>query len=151
MILHSIPYSRFELTARGIIIHRNKVLLFRVKKSPWYYFPGGHIEFMESTDQTLAREIKEELGVGIRSSRYIGTIENFFFEHRYWHHVLENAFFVTLASTSGRALEQHEECEWVPLDRFKSMDVRPRALRDQIVKWTHTKRSFWAIERTKRR
>lgn len=40
--------------------------------------PGGGIEFGERGDETVAREIREELGVEIAEARYLGTLENIF-------------------------------------------------------------------------
>ncbi|MGE8206774.1 NUDIX hydrolase [Heyndrickxia sp. NPDC080065] len=45
----------------------------------YYYRPiGGTIEFGEKSDETLAREFKEELGVEIVINRYISCLENIF-------------------------------------------------------------------------
>lgn len=57
------------LVARGHDPHRNGAYLRPL---------GGGIEFGESGAQTLARELKEELGAEIAEVRLIGTLENRF-------------------------------------------------------------------------
>lgn len=45
----------------------------------YYYSPiGGTIEFGEKSDETLAREFKEKLGVEIVVNHYISCLENIF-------------------------------------------------------------------------
>ena len=44
-----------------------------------FYRPlGGGIEFGESSADTLARELQEELGAAVTDLRYLGTLENVF-------------------------------------------------------------------------
>jgi len=52
-----------------------QVLSTKSKGKDKYYFPGGKREVGESDEQTLIREIREELSVGIvpSSYKYIGT------------------------------------------------------------------------------
>lgn len=148
MIRSAITYSRFELTARAIIIRNGRILLFRMKGAHWYYYPGGHIEFRERAEDTLRREIREELGVSVRTASYIGTLENFFFENRYWHHALELVFIVSVSGNPQHAREDHEECAWVPLARYRTLDVRPRALTTAVLRWRTRRMPFWKTEQT---
>ena len=39
---------------------------------------GGGIEFGETGDQAVAREIREEIGAEVSDVRYVGTLENIF-------------------------------------------------------------------------
>ncbi len=60
-----------------IKIKNGQVLSTKSKGKNKYYFPGGKREIGESDEQTLIREIKEELSVEIvpKSYKYIGTFE----------------------------------------------------------------------------
>jgi 8-oxo-dGTP pyrophosphatase MutT (NUDIX family) len=44
-----------------------------------FYRPlGGRIEFGEYSHQTVAREVREEIGAEVKNLRYLGTLENVF-------------------------------------------------------------------------
>jgi A/G-specific adenine glycosylase len=45
-------------------------------------FPGGKIKKGESKKQTLARELKEELGLPLRSARYLFNVKHFYTQFR---------------------------------------------------------------------
>jgi 8-oxo-dGTP pyrophosphatase MutT (NUDIX family) len=68
--------------ALAILRRRDELLVFAVpdhfKKVTGFRPPGGTIEFGETGAETVAREIKEELGVDVVDARYVGTLENIF-------------------------------------------------------------------------
>lgn len=49
-----------------------------VKKESFYRPLGGRIEFGEKSQETIVREIREELGAEVTGLRYLGTVENIF-------------------------------------------------------------------------
>lgn len=51
-----------------ILKDRSVLLLYRAKQNDWT-FPKGHVEFGETDNQTMIREIKEETGLDTRVIR----------------------------------------------------------------------------------
>ena len=61
-------------SARGIVIHNNKVLLiYREKNGQVYYsIPGGKTEENETLEQTVLREVLEETCIEVTVDKLIG-------------------------------------------------------------------------------
>ncbi|MBD3155291.1 MAG: NUDIX domain-containing protein [Candidatus Aenigmarchaeota archaeon] len=57
----------------GIIINNKKMLVVRKRGTDVFIFPGGKVEGTESSEQTLMRELMEELGIEVFNFRYLGT------------------------------------------------------------------------------
>src|SRR5574344_423500 len=78
-------------STRAIIIEDNKVLLFFRRKlvdgviNEYYSLPGGGIEYNETKEECLIRELNEEFSVDIFIIKYLGkkedenTIQEYFF------------------------------------------------------------------------
>lgn len=69
---------RFHITVKGIVVFENKVLLMkRVKPSTdglgYWELPGGGLEYGESPNQALIRELKEETGLDIEIIKPVYT------------------------------------------------------------------------------
>ena len=63
-----------------MIIKDNKLLLHKNDNRDNYCLPGGGIKFLESSEEAIKREIKEETGLDIKVEEFVSTIENLF-EH----------------------------------------------------------------------
>ena len=66
-------HAKVCLTAAGILIHDNKVLLIKHKKVGFWLNPGGHCEPGEMPHQTAEREFWEEAGIKVRA-RSLGKV-----------------------------------------------------------------------------
>jgi 8-oxo-dGTP pyrophosphatase MutT (NUDIX family) len=85
-----------HIRALAICIFRNdkKILVAegvdRVKKQTFYRPLGGGIEFGERSEETIRREIKEELNEEVTDLLYLGALENIFvFEGNRSHEIVQ--------------------------------------------------------------
>jgi len=68
----------FSYRIAGILIYNNKVLLQKPLNDNGFSIPGGHVSFGETSEQTLIREFREEIGADIAVDKLILIGENFF-------------------------------------------------------------------------
>ena len=64
------------LIAAGIVLNeqKNKILLIKRADLMWgdvWSIPGGHIEYGETVDEALKRELKEELNLEISDTKFL--------------------------------------------------------------------------------
>lgn len=61
---------------------QDRILVFEgydpLKQQTFYRPLGGGIEFGETSEQAVRREIREEIGTEIEDLRFLGTVENLF-------------------------------------------------------------------------
>ena len=74
--------QKIRVIAVSVFQNAGRILVFKghdpVKGETFYRPLGGAIEFGETSQQALVREIREELGEEIRNPRYLGMLENIF-------------------------------------------------------------------------
>lgn len=85
------PYIR--VTALGLARKQDKILVTdgidAVEDTHFYRFPGGGVEFWETSKEALKREFMEELNSEIVSAKYLCKIENIFeFEGEKKHEII---------------------------------------------------------------
>ena len=78
--------SRFQMRVAGLGFRDGHVLVHRAEHETFWTFPGGRTEIGETSEETLRREMVEELGVDVTVGRLLWSVENFFhYEQRDWH------------------------------------------------------------------
>ena len=68
----------FNYRIAGVAIHESHVLLHRAQVDNFWTFPGGRAELGEPAEETLKREMREELSTEIEVVRLLWLVENFF-------------------------------------------------------------------------
>jgi ADP-ribose pyrophosphatase YjhB (NUDIX family) len=133
--------ENFEVCVRGVIMDWGKILVARNKAKKYYFFPGGHVEFGEKLTETLSRELKEELGIKPKSSKFIGIVDNVF-EDEGIHHEIDFVFEVKTGKIWAESREDHIDFEFFDLRQFSKAKVYPLALRKALLKWMKDKKIF---------
>src|SRR4051794_23288156 len=70
--------NRFNYRVVGVAFRHDKVLLHQAAGDDFWALPGGRAEFGESAEQTLKREMIEELDAEVEIVRLLWFVENFF-------------------------------------------------------------------------
>lgn len=64
------------LTVDGIFLEHGKILLVKQNKYPFFgswVMPGGHVEYGETVEKAIKREMKEEVGVSVKIKKLFGV------------------------------------------------------------------------------
>jgi 8-oxo-dGTP pyrophosphatase MutT (NUDIX family) len=78
--------SRFQMRVAGLGFQNGYVLVHRAVHENFWTFPGGRAEIGETSEETLRREMMEEIGVDVTIGRLLWSVENFFhYEEMDWH------------------------------------------------------------------
>jgi 8-oxo-dGTP pyrophosphatase MutT (NUDIX family) len=137
-ILFKTPEYIFSYRVAGICVQNGKLLLQKPTNDTGFAFPGGHIAFGETNEETLKREFREEIGVDITVGKLKWMAEIFFSWGDkpcqqiclyYMVNILPDAIIPSESSFIGD--EQIEgrnfklEFHWIPLDKIKDIEIYP--------------------------
>lgn len=130
---------KLNVRAAGVIIHNGKVLLHRNTNSDHYALIGGRVEIGESSESTVKREIKEELGKDIEITGYISTIENFFEMKGSKYHEIMFVHKIEFVNEEDKKIEytmkniegkDYLQYEWIDLRSIDEYPVLPIVIKD---------------------
>ena len=102
----------------AVIVRGGRVLLTRRARPPYrgtWDAPGGFLEAGETPEQGLRRELREEIGVGVRRARLVGFATDHYGPGGF--SVLAAAYRVTPTSMAMRAADDVAEVRWFALAR----------------------------------
>ena len=116
----------------------------KTKQEIFYRPLGGTIEFGEYGRETVARELREEIGAAVTNVRYLGTLENIFvYEGRPGHEIVPvfQGEFVDRSFYEKQRVEGFEttgkiKAVWKPLEYFlkKEASLYPIGLLDLLIR-----------------
>jgi 8-oxo-dGTP diphosphatase len=105
------PKNRPLIGVAVIVVRDGRVLLGKRKNSHGagcWQFPGGHLEYGESVQSCARRELFEETGLALTTSR-LGPFTNDVFEVEQKHYV--TLFVIAEQTTGDVALKEPHKCE----------------------------------------
>jgi 8-oxo-dGTP pyrophosphatase MutT (NUDIX family) len=137
-LLFKMEEGVFSYRVAGICLRNGRVLLQTTTgEDRSFAFPGGHVSFGETNEQTLIREFREETGLDIRVGELKWVAEIFFPWGEKTCHQICLYYLVEVRDESVTAegkfigREQLEdrnfdlEFHWVPIEQVKKLEVYP--------------------------
>jgi 8-oxo-dGTP pyrophosphatase MutT (NUDIX family) len=97
--------NRFNYRVVGIAVRDNSVLLQQAEGDDFWVFPGGRAEFGEPAEQTLKREMREEISTEVEVVRLLWFVENFFSYAGKTYHEIALYFLMQLPTTCKYLVE----------------------------------------------
>ena len=109
----------------AILQNKDRVLIARKRKGKplegYYEFPGGKIEEGETPEESLIRELIEEMNIKIEIKKYIGESI-----YDYGDGKLIKLYGYTAKIISGEIiLTDHDKYMWVTLDEINNYKIAP--------------------------
>ncbi len=121
-----------QVICSAFIEKDSKFLIFFCPRFKVWRVPGGRTEFDETLEQTLLREMEEEIGIKIQNPKFLGYGQ----DHQY--HVraqretsrLLMFFHVKINQEPKVDPDEAEEFKWVTLEELKEIKEKEGGLTD---------------------
>lgn len=135
------PEGRFNYRVGAVILRNSAVLLMHNEKEAYYYTVGGRVQYGETSQQALIREIREELGIEMQIVRPLCFHETFYDEPCTGEFFHEIAVYYLMEDTpdldcihceSVTELGASETLHWLPLNRLDEVEVVPKGVVESL-------------------
>lgn len=141
----TIDLSGYCLNIRAAVIieHQNCILFHHNLNSDHYALLGGRVKIGEASEETVKREILEELGKEICITGYIATIENLFeMKGKQYHEIMfvYQADFVNqedkqeIKTMNNQEGEKYLQYEWIKKEDLHKIPLKPEKMKDILSK-----------------
>lgn len=116
----------FRILTKGLIIKGNKILLLKRSEDSSFGanlwdIPGGKLEFKETPEDTLIREIKEETDIIININRIINTSTGI--DNQEKKQYISIIYLCDYVSGEVKLDADHTEFQWVDLNEIDEYDL----------------------------
>ena len=135
--------EEFHCRTCGIIKQNEMFLIMRVNKTDYYHIPGGHVELGETSKNAVIREIKEEIGCGVKEANLFAIQENFWIRKGKKCHGIEFYYIIEpdvhLDQINHEKIENDKgeekllEFKWVTVDELENIDLRPANIKELLL------------------
>jgi ADP-ribose pyrophosphatase YjhB (NUDIX family) len=129
----------FNYRVVGVASHHGCILVHRAETENFWSLPGGRGELLEPAEETLKREMREELNAQVGVGRLLWVVENFFEYANFPYHEIALYFEMTLTEespllTRAEPFDGYESSlrlifQWYPLTQLEKLLLYPSFLR----------------------
>ena len=139
----------YRLSAAGIIIHENKILLVRYPDttgSSYLVGPGGGVEIEEPLPDAIVREVREETGFTVQPGKILAVEDLLSTQQR----MIKIWFLCTLvggrltANTHEAQAEGISEVGWYSKEQLAHEVVYPSIVKD--CDWEKFSKADWVVQ-----
>ena len=137
----TLDVGEYKLNIRGAVVinHNGKILVHRNINKGHCALIGGRVEIGESSEETVKREVMEEVGKEIEVTGYVATVENFFeMKGSKYHEILfihrgefvneeDKKIEYTLKNLEWKDYLQYE---WLELDKIDEYQLLPQIAKE---------------------
>jgi len=105
------------LAVDGMFLKGEKILLTRRNKQPFFGYwvmPGGHVDYGETVEKAIKREMKEELGISVKIKKLFGVYSDPKRDPRY--HTVSVVYLLEKTKDKIRLSEEASEFKFFPLN-----------------------------------
>lgn len=129
----------------GVVIRNGRALLIRRSTPPLqgrWSIPGGHVEWGETIEQAVVRELREETGLAVQVLELVEIVERIFDDQpnapaaseprpfsEAQHHFIILDFLCAAPSGEARAGDDAREIAWAAEDELARYELTESALR----------------------
>ena len=135
--------NKIEIIARALILKENQILLCKTIGDRHYFLPGGHLNFGESAQRALSREIQEELGAKSEIGSLIEVCEHIYRKRGRKHHEINLIFEVKVGKINPKGKEKKLKFYLKDLKEFKKIYFLPKDLKEALIGYFKNKKFFW--------
>ncbi len=143
MLSFNTPGGQFNYRVAAVILRGDEVLLQVIGDQPYWCLPGGRVDFGESAEEAMRREILEELGVEPRIERPLWVVENLYRQDGTRYHEASIYYLAALPrdcpETAATSPWKTVELDGIPLlnqwhriDTLESVNLVPSFLRTRL-------------------
>ena len=133
---------RFSYRAVAVLLQENQVLIHKSLKDNFWALPGGRVEFNEPANETIKREMQEELGIDVCVERLLWVVDSFFDYNEKSYHELGLYFLISSENTfplyreteafAGIEKDKNLIFKWQEIHTLNDIELHPKFLQSSL-------------------
>ena len=124
--------NRLEFGVKALIVRDDKFLVMHnngIKADLWE-LPGGRMEFGETAEETLKREIMEETGLIVSPIKLLDTWNLIKVDHQ----ITGIIYLCSIEEGEVTLSEEHDSFKWIKADK-ESLDIMYDIFKSRMINW----------------